>query len=117
MNIDAEGNLWYYYYTDFLLVRTDFKTETEYDPEVEGADIFAVAGNGRFLIMSGGYDDEGSFYVSRIKDGQTGDKEPLEFVREDGTTVPANPAVFNGAKAIVLTGGGDVSFADFSEMG
>ena len=116
MNIDVDGNLWYYYYTDFLLVRTDFKTETEYDPEVEGASCFAVAGNGRFLIMDGGYDDEDSFYVRRIYGTQIEEAEPLEFVREDGTPVPAVPQVFNGAKAIVLTRDGDISFADFSEM-
>ena len=97
MNIDADGNLWYYYYTDFQLVRTDFRTETEYDPMVEGA--------------------SDSFYVSKINGGQIEDTEPLEFVGEDGTAVPAIPQVFNGAKAIVLTGDGDISFADFSEMG
>lgn len=117
MNIDADGNLWYYYYTDFQLVRTDFRTETEYNPMVEGASCFAVAGQGRFLIMDGGYDDPDSFYVSKINGGQIEDTEPLEFVGEDGTAVPAIPQVFNGAKAIVLTGDGDISFADFSEMG
>ena len=116
MNTDAEGNLWYYYYTDFLLVRTDFRTETEYDPEVEGASRFAVVGNDSFLIMDGGYDDGDSFFVSRINGNQTGEAEPLEFVREDGTSVPAAPEVFSGSKAIILTGGGDICFADFSEM-
>ena len=75
-----------------------------------------MAGNGRFLIMNGGYDDGASFYVSRINGTQIGGAEPLEFVREDGTPVPANPAVFNGAKAIVLTRDGDISFADFSKI-
>ena len=117
MNIDADGNLWYYYYTDFQLVRTDFRTETEYDPMVEGASCFAVAEQGRFLIMDGGYDDPDSFYVSKINGGQIEDTEPLEFVGEDGTAVPAIPQVFNGAKAIVLTRDGDICFADFSEMG
>jgi hypothetical protein len=116
VNTDAEGNLWYYYYTDFLLVRTDFQTETEYDPEVEGASRFAVAGNGRFLIMDGGYDEEDSFYVSRINGNRIEDRSPLEFVRADGTPVPAAPEVFSGTKAIVLTGDGDICFTDFSEM-
>ena len=84
---------------------------------VEGASCFAVAEQGRFLIMDGGYDDPDSFYVSKINGGQIEDTEPLEFVGEDGTAVPAIPQVFNGAKAIVLTGDGDISFADFSEMG
>ena len=116
INIDEDGNLWYYYYTAFQLIRTDFRTETAYDPGVEGADRFAVVGNGSFLIMDGGYDDSDSFYVSRIGQGQIRDKQPLEFVDENGTSVPVESVLFRGAKALVLTGDGSVCFADFSNM-
>lgn len=114
MNTDADGNLWYYYYTDFLLVRTDFKTETEYDPQVEGADSLAVVKNGSFLIMDGGYDDADSFYVRRISGDRVGDPEPLAFVDEAGGPVPAVPRVFCGTKALALTRDGDMYFTDFS---
>ncbi len=116
INIDESGSLWYYYYTDFLLIRTDFKTEAENDPSVEGAESFAIADNGRFLIMDGGYDDPDSFYVSRISGGRTEGKELLEFVNEDGIPVQATPVVWSGAKALVLTGDGDICFTDFSKM-
>ena len=114
MNTDAEGNLWYYYYTDFMLIRTDFKTEMEFDPQVNGADSFAVVGNGRFLIMSGGYGDANSFYVSRISGDRIEDTEPLSFVKEDGASVSAIPKVFSSAKALVLTEDGDICFVDFT---
>ena len=114
MNIDAGGSLWYYYYTDFLLIRTNFRIETVYDPMTEGADCFAVAGGSRFLIMNGGYDDSDTFYVSRIVGNRIRDKEPLEFVREDGCPVSAVPRAFSGAKALVLTEDGCVCFTDFS---
>ena len=116
INVDESGNLWYYYYTDFLLVRTDFSTETEFDPGVEGADRFAVAGNGRFLIMNGGYDDADAFYVSRISGSQFGEPELLDFVSGDGILVPAAPEVFHGAKALVLTANGEICFTDFTKM-
>ena len=116
VNLDEQGNLWYYYYTDFLLVRTDFKTETEFEPEAEGASLFSVAGHGRFLIMSGGYDEEDSFTVSRIEDGTLKDPEPLEFVGEDGSPLPAVPWVFSGAKALIRTADGKVCCADFSAV-
>ena len=115
MNTDAEGRLWYYYYTDFLLVCTDFSTETEFDPGTKGADRFAVTGNGSLLIMDGGYNDS-AFYVSRLAGGRAANAERLEFVREDGTAVAAAPRAFAGARAIVMTGDGDVCFADLSEM-
>ena len=116
MNTDAKGDLWYYYYTDFLLIRTDLKTETEYDPQVEGADCLAVAGDGRTLIMNGGYDDEDSLYLRRISGDRIEEAEPLVFVKEDGTPVPVSSRVFSGTKALLLTGDGDVFFADFSNL-
>ena len=116
INIDEDGNLWYYYYTDFQLIRTDFRTETAYDPGVEGASRFAVVGNGSFLIMDGGYDDSDSFYVSRISGGQIRDTQPLEFVDENGASVPVASVLCRGAKALVLTRDGGVFFADFSKM-
>ncbi len=116
IHVDESGNLWYYFYTDFQLIRTNFRTETEYDPMVEGADSFAVVGNGRFLIMNGGYDDENAFYVHRISGDEIGDPEPLEFVGEDGSAVPAAPRVFGGAKALVFTADGSLCFTDFSKM-
>ena len=116
INVDESGNLWYYYYTDFQLIRTDFRTEAEYDPKVEGADSFAVVENGRFLIMNGGYDDPDSFYVSRIGGGQTEDTEPLEFVDADGRPVPVSSVVWGCAKALVLTKTGDICFADFFKV-
>ena len=116
INIDESGNLWYYYYTDFLLVRTDFRTEMEYDPMIKGADSFAVVENGGALIMSGGYDNPDSFCVSRISGGQIEDKEPLVFVGEDGISVPTKSIVWGGAKALVLTADGNVCFADFSKI-
>ena len=116
INIDESDNLWYYYYTDFPLVRTDFSTETEFDPGVEGADRFAVVNDGRFLIMNGGYDDADSFYVSRISGSQIVEPEPLDYVSGDGIPVSAAPEVFCGAKALVLTANGEICFTDFTKM-
>ena len=116
INIDESDNLWYYYYTDFPLVRTDFSTETEFDPGVEGADRFAVVNDGRFLIMNGGYDDADSFYVSRISGSQIVEPEPLDYVSGDGIPVSAAPEVFCGAKALVLTANGEICFTDFSRL-
>ena len=115
ITIDESGNLWYYYYTDFQLIRTDFRAETEYDPMVEGANSLAVVENGSLLIMNGGYDNPDSFYVSRIRGDQLEVSEPLAFVNEDGISVPVASVVWGGAKALVITENGDICFADFSK--
>ena len=114
IGIDESGDLWYYYYTDFLLIRTDLRTETEYDPLVSGSGSLAVTGKGSFLIMDGGYDDPDSFYVSRIIGDRIGDTEPLEFICENGDPVQAPSVVWGCGKALVLTGNGDICFADLS---
>ncbi len=113
INIDESGSLWYYYYTDFELVRTDFQNETAYDPDVEGADSLAVVENGSLLIMDGGYDDSGSYYVRRIAGERIGDPEPLVFVDEDGHPVPTDFVVWRGARALVFGENGEVFFAVF----
>ena len=116
MNTDANENLWYYYYTDFSLVRTDFKTETEYEADVQGADCLMTAGRGRYLIMDGGYDDPDSLYISRIQGDALLDREPLEFVGEDDTAVAGTVMAAVGEKALILTGGGNACPADFSAI-
>ena len=115
IHLDESGRLWYYYYTDFSLICTDFRTEAEYDPGIEGADSFAVVENGRLLVMNGGYDDPHSFFVLPITDGQIGDPEPLEFIRADGSPVPAASVLWYGAKALLLPGNGAICFMDFSQ--
>ena len=116
INIDDAGKLWYYYYTDFLLVRTDFKNESVFDPNTEGSERFSIVSNGKYLIMDGGYDDSDSFFVSRIAGDRIADTESLVFVREDGTVIPATPVVFRGSKALILTGDGDICFVDLAKF-
>ncbi len=115
MNLDAKGNLWYYYYTDFQLVRTDLKTKTVYDPELHGAQTLITAGHGKYLIMDGGYDDRG-LYVTRIDGRRLTEREPLELTGEDGAAISGVPTAFCGARAIVRADDGSVYFADFSSM-
>ena len=42
INIDSLDRLWYYYYTKFNLVETNYREETEYEPEVEYASGFLL---------------------------------------------------------------------------
>ena len=82
---------------------------------VSGAESFAVTKYGRFLIMDGGYNQHDSFYVSRIRGGRIEQHERLEFVNEDSIPVQAAQVVWNSAKALILTKGGDICFMDFLE--
>ena len=51
-NIDECGNLWYYYYNDFKLVRSDIKKhEKEYSPGFDYADGFLISADMRHIIF------------------------------------------------------------------
>lgn len=62
MNIDSNGRLWFYYYNDFNLVRTDLKNDIVIEPkiETEGFDLFAISESQQSIIFGGGY--EGYFF-------------------------------------------------------
>ena len=99
MNIGEDGSVWYYYYNDFKLVRTDMKTENEYDPEIEGASDFILADDGLGFIMDSGYDDRGSFQAFRINDGTITGKEEISF-EYNGASVDISIFSTYGSKAV-----------------
>ena len=96
-----------------MLVCKDFLTETEYEPDVRGADTFAVTGNGRYLIMDNGYGNRRQYSVCRIDEGTAKDRERLELIRDDGSAIPEATVRLCGNRAIVLTGGGYAHFTEF----
>lgn len=67
MNLDNKENLWFYYYTDFNLVKTDFKSDVVYPIEIEGAKAFLITEDEKHILLDGGYDDHFNFYVADIK--------------------------------------------------
>ena len=70
MNIDSLNRLWFYYYTNFDLVCTDYKSDFILDPQIEGSHAFAISDTGKQIIMAGGYNDE-NFYIHDFNEDQT----------------------------------------------
>lgn len=62
MNVDTMNRLWFYYYDNFDLVCTDFKTDIVMQPNTEGCGELAISETLQQIIMSGGYKDN-SFYI------------------------------------------------------
>ncbi len=63
LNIGDQDDIWYYYYDDFKLVRTNLKDEVEYDPNIHGADAVIIYDDGCGIIMNSGYDRYNEFCV------------------------------------------------------
>ena len=115
VNVGADGSVWYYYYDDFKLVRTDFKTEDEYDPEIEGADDFILTDDGLGLIMDSGYDDHGSFRALYIKDGSITGAEELSF-EYNGSIQDLTISATYGSKAVFSGPGSHLYIRKFASL-
>lgn len=64
ISLDTKENLWFYYYTDFNLVKTDFHNNDElYASKLHGSSGFVVNSNLDKFLFRGGYGDYNSFYI------------------------------------------------------
>ena len=109
MNTDEKEDLWFYYYDDFNLVRTDLKTETVYEPGIAGSNSFLITKDSRYVIFDAGYDKHGQYVYAPVFSEKIGGFKPMEFVF-DGEKNECIFAKFHGSKA-VLSDDGDRIFA------
>lgn len=65
INTDSSNRLWFYYYDDFDLVCTDFRSDIVIHPDISGCNAFALSATQRKILLSGGYNDS-SFYQCSI---------------------------------------------------
>lgn len=69
INLDDEENLWFYYYDEFKLIRTDFKADLVFDMPLKGSSAFSVSSSGETFLFQGGYEKVNRFYRF-IRQGQ-----------------------------------------------
>ena len=62
ISLDEHEKLWFYYYSDFRLVQTDFKNDSVFDLPLKGSNAFSVAHSGKRFLFQGGYQQEHKFY-------------------------------------------------------
>lgn len=61
INIDVLNNLWFYYYTDFNLIKTNFHSDQIYNVSIEGSSAFLINKKQTELIFDGGYNKHNQF--------------------------------------------------------
>ncbi|BCK00511.1 hypothetical protein [Anaerocolumna chitinilytica] len=61
INIDDQCNLWFYYYTDFNLVKTNLISDQVYDVNIDGASAFLINKKQNEIIFDGGYNKQNQF--------------------------------------------------------
>ncbi|MFA9466222.1 MAG: hypothetical protein ACERKN_18300 [Velocimicrobium sp.] len=103
INIDTSNRLWFYYYTDFEMVCTDFHSDIVMHTDVNGCSGFAISETQRKILLSGGYNDD-SFYLCDliIQQAKIGKKQEVQ-IRVEQEAVKIKEYHFGGSKLLFLT--------------
>lgn len=75
ISLDEEENLWFYYYDEFRLVRTNFKEDFVFELPIEGSGAFSVAPSGNTFLFQGGYQQRDKFYFLTAHGDRLGQKQ------------------------------------------
>ena len=68
ISLDNEENLWFYYYDDFSLVKTNFKEDLAFDHPLTGSMAFSIAPCKKVFLFQGGYQEYNKFYFFSLKE-------------------------------------------------
>lgn len=101
INLDQQDRLWFYYYTAFNLVCTDYKTDMVFNPEISGCNGVLISAGGDRLLFDAGYKKHGRFLVKKLEAGSLSKGEEAHFAW-NGETVSGWKA-FRGSKALLLS--------------
>ena len=110
INIDEQKNLWFYYYDDFNLVRTDFKKDLVYHPEINGMNSFLLT-KGNQILCDGGYNKHGQFIKMDILHDRLENTETVNLMSDEQILLLKN-YVFRSSKAIFLDNRDSLYFKD-----
>jgi len=100
INLDRQDRLWFYYYTEFMLVCTDYQRDIKYRPGISGSGAFLVHPKGQQIIFDAGYSKHGTYVSKQIQGSSIRKGEDAVFVY-NGVTVSGR-AFFREAKALFL---------------
>lgn len=103
MNVDEQDNLWFYYYTEFNLVKTNFQTEMVYQPKISGSSSFLIMKSHRGVIMDSGYGSHRRLKMLRLLGDRLGSPKDVELAYE-GQRVPLERYCFRSSKAVIVDG-------------
>ena len=102
MNLDDQEHLWFYYYNEFNLVRTDFQSgDMVFKTRHDGMTAFLVAASGRGLLTDGGYGNHSQFHYYELRGRSLSYKAAADIVYQ-GKKLLLKRYHFRGSKAVLL---------------
>lgn len=113
MNIDDFDNIWFYYYTDFQLMKTNFETFHEFYPGISGSHLLFFKHTADYIGIDGGYEDRTLYAIKIEEDKLNQTKEKLSFVYENREFVNFS-LVSRGSKILLIESLSDCYISSWS---
>jgi hypothetical protein len=102
MNVDDSDNLWFYYYPDFELVKTNFEQSGKFSPGIRGANKIIIKKSGDYVALSGGYGNQGNYYSFHIEEGQLNSQKEKIIFTYGNNPVLNSRIICRGSKIILF---------------
>lgn len=103
LNIVNDNEVWFYYYTDFLLARIKNGSIDFFDPKISGADGFLIFD--KYVLFRGGYDKQDEYHLLEvINNNKLQDKKKIIFTDENKDVIKADNIDSKGSQIIIRVG-------------
>lgn len=103
INIDDEDALWFYYYREFNLVKTDYISETVYNPQIKGCNGFLLSKKQQALLFQKGYHESG-FCIMEINDNKLSKPKDCDIIFNN-EPIFTEQFAFRSSKSVFLSKG------------
>lgn len=105
LNIDLNGDVWCYYYTEFPIVRIIDRAIADYwESPVQGASRFSVSFP--YVLFVGGYEDKSLFQLVKLhQDRKANIIRKFRLVDKQGATIEPEQIAVRGQKMAVFIAG------------
>lgn len=103
INVVNDNEVWFYYYTDFLLGKIKDGKIDYYDPKLSGADGFLIYD--RYILFRGGYDKRDEYRLFEfVKGGNLKETRMITFTDENDKIIAADNFDCRGSRLFLRAG-------------
>ena len=100
LNVVSDHEIWFYYYTDFLLGRIKNGVIDYFDPKISYTDTFLVY-NGCFLFKSGDKNQD-QYYLMEFRKGKSLEiHKEITFINEENEVIHADNIAYRGHQLLI----------------
>jgi len=102
LNVVSDKEIWFYYYSDFNLVRLKNGELTFWKTDISSSDGFVILGN--HVLFRGGYDKRDTYHLYKIEGKELNKVSEIEFKDEKNTKLQADRIDCRGSSLLLQKG-------------